>query len=432
MDRSARPPPVSEADGRVAGARRAPAPAPGSRPRASALRPAARESGPGASAVLRNRDPVAGVATPVLVESHEGPPTKIEGNPEHPASLGATTAHAGVDPRPLRSRSRQDVHHRRRRPPLGRLPHRDQHATDGAAPEAGCGLRILTETITSPTIAAQLSRSRGRPCSAKWHQCASRRGAWRRTVEASTTSTRPTSSLRSTPISSRGPGRLRYARDFAARAGSRRRRCTADRLYAVESSPTLTGAKADHRLPLRVGESAAFAHGRGSVRIRTAEFRAALADLQPHAARVDRDRRSTLAGRTSSGRARSTRRSATSERRSLPTPVELRPVDRVSLRDLTPEMATPGRGCCSSSSAEPGLQRAGGLQVPEGARQRSAGRPRSLSDDDTRRCATGTSRCAPARVLGRRARLRRHRHDRQQPLIAPLYDGRTAHEISRR
>src|SRR5215212_2706861 len=45
---------------------------------------------PGRPLFFATAIPFAGVATPVLVESHEGHPTKVEGNPQHPASLGGS------------------------------------------------------------------------------------------------------------------------------------------------------------------------------------------------------------------------------------------------------------------------------------------------------------------------------------------------------
>jgi molybdopterin-containing oxidoreductase family iron-sulfur binding subunit len=56
-----------------------------------------------------------------------------------------------------------------------------------------------------------------------------------------------------------GPASLRYARQFAARRRVRDDQKTMSRLYVVEPMPTPTGSKADHRLPLRAGDIEEFA-----------------------------------------------------------------------------------------------------------------------------------------------------------------------------
>ncbi len=58
---------------------------------------------------------------------------------------------------------------------------------------------------------------------------------------------------------SMGPASYRYARQFAARRRVRDGRETMNRLYVVEPTPTPTGTKADHRLPLRAGDVEEFA-----------------------------------------------------------------------------------------------------------------------------------------------------------------------------
>src|SRR5439155_16241625 len=49
---------------------------------------------PGKPAFYATCLPRPGGAFPVLVESHDGRPTKVEGHPQHPCSRGSTDAHA--------------------------------------------------------------------------------------------------------------------------------------------------------------------------------------------------------------------------------------------------------------------------------------------------------------------------------------------------
>src|SRR5512134_3869782 len=112
-----------------------------------------------------------GRATGILVESHEGRPTKIEGNPLHPASLGATDVFGQgalldlYDPDRMQTVSR-----------LGEiLPWSAfigamRTATTALQATKGAGLRILTETVCSPTLAAQIDELLARFPAAVWHQ----------------------------------------------------------------------------------------------------------------------------------------------------------------------------------------------------------------------------------------------------------------------
>ena len=205
-----------------------------------------------------------GVATGLLVESHEGRPTKIEGNPLHPGSLGSTdvfgqAAVLGLYD-PDRSQTLTRVGEIRPWPSfLGEM----RAVLSAQQSLKGAGLRILTESVSSPTLAWQLRDLLRRFPSAKWHQWdpASRESAragaklaFGEYVDTQYRFDRADVILAlDADVLGSGPGGLRYARDFAAR----RRPEQADRmnrLYAVESMPTSTGSRADHRLARRASQ----------------------------------------------------------------------------------------------------------------------------------------------------------------------------------
>ena len=111
-----------------------------------------------------------GYASPVLVESHLGRPTKIEGNDQHPASLGGTdiftqAAILGLyDPdRSQTVSSLGDVRSWQHFLSALRGPMSAQKTLQGA------GIRILTPTISSPTLADQLRGFLKNYPQAKWH-----------------------------------------------------------------------------------------------------------------------------------------------------------------------------------------------------------------------------------------------------------------------
>jgi len=212
----------------------------------------------------------------LLVESHEGRPTKVEGNPDHPSSLGATNVFAQASILNLYDPDRAQTVTK-----SGEIQTWSQFLDAAQALAAnfkaaqGAGLRILTGIVTSPTLAAQIEAILAMYPQAKWHQWepavgdGTREGAKLAFGSYVNTVYRPEKadvvlSLDSDFLGS-GPGHIRYGREFFSRRKldqfklTNRRGGEMNRLYVVEPTPSVTGATADHRLPLRASEVAAFA-----------------------------------------------------------------------------------------------------------------------------------------------------------------------------
>ena len=83
-----------------------------------------------------------------------GRPTKIEGNPDHPASLGATDARGQAALLDLYDPDRsQTLTYLGDIRPWGSFLAGMKSALDAQRSQKGAGIRLLTETVTSPTLA---------------------------------------------------------------------------------------------------------------------------------------------------------------------------------------------------------------------------------------------------------------------------------------
>src|SRR5437899_2180302 len=249
------------------------------------------EEVPGKGLYFATAFSLGGIATPLLVRSNEGRPTKIEGNPDHPNNRNSDPNDKGSSATDIFSqasiltlydpdRSQTPLYRGETRPWsafVAEIRGLTDKEGEGLKATKDASLRFLTETITSPTLAAQMKQILTDFPEAKWHQYEplnrdnARAGAIMAFGQDLDTIYDFSKADRILSLGSdflaAMPGSLRYARDFAAK---RRSVAQADslrpdmaeqmnRLYMIESTPTITGANADHKFSVKPADAASWA-----------------------------------------------------------------------------------------------------------------------------------------------------------------------------
>ena len=253
---------------------------------------------PGKALFFATAAPLFGAATPILVRSNEGRPTKIEGNPEHPNNR--PVEFPAQDPyRDPRGSSATDIFTQASILSLydpdrsQTLTYREDIRTwtafvgamrsvlDEQRPKQGAGIRFLTETIISPALGSQMNELLAALPQARWHQYepanrdnahAAARAAFGQPVNITYKFDQAARilSLDCDFLSPSFPGHLRYSREFIARRRITDTNKEMNRLYVVETTPSNTGAMADHTWEVKPSEFEGIARtiaGQGSVNL---------------------------------------------------------------------------------------------------------------------------------------------------------------------
>jgi MoCo/4Fe-4S cofactor protein with predicted Tat translocation signal len=397
-----------------------------------------------------------GLATGLLVENHMGRPTKVEGNPLHPASLGATGAFAQASVLTLwdPDRSRAVTYLGRIRP-WNQFLVALQQALDREKRSNGAGLRILTGTVTSPTLGHQLRDLLKEFPSAKWHQYTpagqhhTRAGAVLAFGDYVGTQYRMDQAdvivaFDAEPITCNGLGNVRYARDFAERRKVGSGRPGMSRLYAIESTPSSTGAMADHRLALPMSSMTRFAHALASrLGIKTAGGEATLPENQEKwmdavARDLQRHRGACLviAGEQQApavhALAHAMNQALGNVGRTVvyTQAVEVNPVDEIaSLRELTADMDAGRVTTLLISEENPVYTAPADIEFGEKLQKVPLRIHLSLYNDETSALCHWNIPAAHFLESWSDTRAYDGTVTIVQPLIAPLYGGKTAHEM---
>jgi Fe-S-cluster-containing dehydrogenase component len=390
-----------------------------------------------------------GYARGVIVTSIEGRPIKVEGNPRHPASLGATDVfcEAAVlslcDPDRLKALRRGDEIAAWSAFEAALLAQMEQERS-----RHGAGLRILTNRVTSPTLLRQIDGLIKTLPEAKWYRYEPvdddmlRAGAMQAfgrplTALPRLADARVVLALDADPIGA-GPEQIRSAHDLMQ---ARRSHAAQDflRLYTAEPAWTLTGASADHRIALHHAlvrnVALVVAHALGAS-IGTAPLppeaerfaRAAAADLKARAGQA-----LVIAGRRQPAEVHALCHWINAQ---LHAPVDyIAPVDpsptshNDSLRALTDDISSRRVQTLLVIGANPAYDAPGDLRLVDAIATVPFSARLGTHDDET--AARCTWRLPLSHPLESWSDLRAYEGSVSvvQPLIRPLYDSRTAHQL---
>jgi molybdopterin-containing oxidoreductase family iron-sulfur binding subunit len=211
---------------------------------------------------------MSGGVSGLLVESHDGRPTKLEGNADHPGSLGAATAMQQAAILGLYDPDRSTT-------VLDSGKPSDFAKLEGAVKSLslgdGTGLRFLSETVTSPSLSSLRADALKKFPKAKWieyepisrdNEHAGLNIAFGQPLELLTRfdKAKVVVALDADFLGLDSPTvvptkQFSKGRKFSSEEDFEK----ANRLYAVESQFSLTGANADHRLRMRSGDVKQFA-----------------------------------------------------------------------------------------------------------------------------------------------------------------------------
>jgi len=203
---------------------------------------------------------VGGVSTGLLAKAYEGRPVKIEGNPDHPGSRGATDVLAQASILTMYDPDRsQEVTFRGGPKTWESFMPQLRSAIDENRVDGGAGVRFFTETVTSPTLIDQLTRIKTELPNSKWVQYepinADNAMSGAKMAFGSPVQTiykfdkaERVLSLDADIFSGFNVG---YIKDYAAARLFSNEKKDINRLYCIETTISITGAKSDHRLAVK-------------------------------------------------------------------------------------------------------------------------------------------------------------------------------------